>query len=261
MPEQREVIKNDFERAVNVYDRKYLNFFAKDLNDHYSLNVFNALKTGDIGVIEGTLKELSNTVNNFTLLIGLACVIIEKERLYEGSEFGVSYLRYADHLFENLNIPASTLSDSKIIVEQYLLHHKQLIKAGFKLRGNSSKLRYLSEALENHQEDEVFRRIVNDTHRSFVAWAQRKNIARASKPEPEMRVNAEIKGDKLFIDGKNILNFPKGLPVYMREMIMGDLVKTMSIREGGNTPYIIDTYDKGEQTAINNFLKQYRAKK
>jgi hypothetical protein len=44
-------------------------------------------------------------------------------------------------------------------------------------------------------------------------------------------------------------------------MVKTDLEKTFSIREGGNEPYIVGTYDRGEQIAIDNFLKQYRAKK
>ena len=258
---KQEIIRNQLESTVSTVDRKYLKYFTQDFNDRTSISVFNALKSKDINIIERELKNLSNTFNNFTLLIGLCCCIIEKERLYEGTEFGVSYFKYANHLFEELNIPVSTMSDYKITVEQYIQYHKQLAKAGFKWHGNSSKLRYLPEALENHQEDEVFNRIANDRLASFIAWAQRKNIARNAKPEPEIQVNAEIKGDKLFIDGKNILNFPKGLPKDMREMIREDLERTMSIREGGNTPYIIDTYGKGEQNAIDRFLKQYRAKK
>jgi hypothetical protein len=71
----------------------------------------------------------------------------------------------------------------------------------------------------------------------------------------------KIEGDKLLIDGKNILNFPKDVSPKIRELVSGDLEKTFSIREGGNQPFIIDTYGRGEQVAVANFLKQYRAKK
>jgi hypothetical protein len=36
---------------------------------------------------------------------------------------------------------------------------------------NSNKLLYLQEALENHQEEEVYNRIVNDTYKNFRIWA------------------------------------------------------------------------------------------
>jgi hypothetical protein len=260
---RQEVIQNAFEGegVLDVYDRKYLKYFSEDYTDRVSANVFNALKTKDINVIEDCLKDISNTTTNFMMLIGLSCLIIERERLYENTEFGISYLRYANHLFDDLNIPSSTLSEAKIIVEQYIDHYKQLTKAGFKLARNSVKLRYLPEALENHQEAEVYTRIVNDTFRGFREWAQRKNIARIHRPEPESRVDVEIKRDKLFIDGKNILNFPKGLSSDIKSMVAGDLNKTFSIREGGNVPFIIETYGKGEQSVIENFLKKYRAKR
>jgi len=245
---------------LDIYHRKYLKYFEDDFTDKASNNVFHALQSKDLGLIVDTLKELSNAASNFLLLIGLSCVVIERERLYENTEFGVSYMRYADHLFEELNISPSTLSASKIIVENFMAYYKQLTKAGFKLSRNSNKLLYLPEALENHQEDEVYTRIVNDTYKGFKDWAQRKNI-RIHKPGADLRVDAEIKGNKLIINGKNILNFPRGTSKEIKEMVRTDLQKTFSIREGGNLPHIIATYSKGEQSAIDHFLKQYRAKK
>lgn len=235
---KQEVIKNVFDSgsALDLYDKKYLKYFAKDCTDKVSLNVFNALKTRDISVIEDCLKDLTNSTSNYLLYIGLVCVVIERERLYEGTEFGVSYLNYANHILADFDIPTATLSEAKIIVENYIQYNKPLSKAGFKLSGNTKKLRYLPEALENHDENEVYNRIVNNTLREFVAWAQRKNIVRIiHKPESEIKVNVEVKGDKLFIDGKNILNFPKGISKDVQEYIRSDLEKTMSIREGGNS--------------------------
>ena len=259
---KNEVIRNDYDGAIDIYDRKYLKYFTEEYTDKVSRDVFSALKSRDINVIEDCLKDLSNTTSNFLMYIGLICLVIERERLYEGTEYGVSYLNYANHVFGELGIPITTLSDAKIIVEQYLTHYKPLTKAGFKLNRNANKLRYIEEALENHQENEVYNRIANDTFKNFRDWAQRKVIARiAHRPEPDMRVDVEIKGNKLLIAGKNILNFPRGTSRDVKEMVRSDLEKTMSIREGGNLPFIVDTYSRGEQTAIDHFLKQYRAKK
>jgi hypothetical protein len=261
---QQEVIRNEYEGssgALDVYDRKYLKYFTGAYTDKVSLDVFSALKTKDINVIEGCLRDLTNTTSNFLMYIGLICLVVERERLYEGTEYGVSYLYYTNHVLEGLGIPISTLSEAKIIVEQYVDHYKQLTKAGFRLSRNATKLLYLEEALRNHQENEVYNRIANDTFKNFYDWAKRKNIAHTHRPEPAIRVNVEIKGNKLFIDGKNILNFPRGTSKDIKEMVRSDLEKTMSIREGGNLPFIIDTYSKGEQTVIYNFLKQHRAKK
>jgi hypothetical protein len=259
---KQEVIVNAYENAVDVYHRKYIRYFANDFTDKVSVNVYNALRTKDIAVIENCLKDLANTASNFILHIGLICMVIENERLYEGTEFGSSYLSYAEHLFDNIDIPRSTMSETKTIVETYIQYNKPLVKHGFKLARNANKLRYLHDALENHRdENEVYARIANDTFRGFRDWAQRKSIARTPKPEPDIKIDAEVKGNRLFINGKNILNFPRGIPRDVKEMVRSDLEKTMSIREGGNIPFIIDTYSKGEQSAIYNFLKQHRAKK
>jgi hypothetical protein len=260
---KQEIIQNIFDglpeaAALDRIDKKYLRY-VQDFQGAAVQDAYTAFRTKDIGKIEKTLRKLAESRNTAAYLIGLGAVIIEREKLYRQAGY-TSYIEYTRHLFEDIDIPVSTLSDDKIIMEKFIDYHKPLLKAGFRLERNANKLRYLDIALENHDEDEVFRRIASDTFAAFRDWAQSRVITE-HKPEPETRVDVKIEGNKLLIDGKNILNFPKDIPPKIRELVSGDLEKTFSIREGGNQPYIIDTYDKGEQLAINNFLKQYRAKK
>jgi hypothetical protein len=257
---KQEAIQNIFDgsgAALDKIDKRYLRY-VQEFQGAAVNDAITAFRTKDISVIEGTLKKLAESRNTASFLIGIGAVIIEREKLYRDAGYN-SYLEYTRHLLEDLDIPVSTLSDDKIIMEKYIDYNKPLSKAGFKLERNANKLRYLEEALQNHDEEEVFQRIVSDSFRVFRDWAQRRVIGH--KPGPDIRVDVEIKGNKLLIDGKNILNFPKNLPENLRDMVKTDLEKTFSIREGGNEPYIIDTYGRGEQIAINNFLKQYRAKK
>jgi hypothetical protein len=262
MAKRQEAIQNVFEGstgALDKIDKKYLRY-VQDFQGAAVQDAVEAFRTKDISIIEGTLKKLADSRNTSSYLIGIGAVIIEREKLYRQNGYR-SYLEYTQHLLEDLDIPVSTLSDDKIIMERFIDYYKPLAKAGFKLERNANKLRYLDEALENHKnEDEVFSRIASDTFRGFRDWAQRRSMIE-HKPEPEIRVKVDIKGDKILIDGKNILNFPRDLSQNLRDMIKTDLEKTFSIREGGNHPYIIDTYGRGEQIAVDNFLKQYRAKK
>ncbi|GHV80172.1 hypothetical protein AGMMS49944_19630 [Spirochaetia bacterium] len=254
-------IKNVFDgdsTSVDKIDKKYLQY-VREFQDAAAVDALTAFKTKNLDTIERTLKKLAVSRSTASYLIGMGALIIEREKLYREAGYG-SYLEYTQHLLEDLEIPVSTLSDDKIIMEKYIDYNKPLAKAGFILAGNATKLRYLDAALQNHDEEEVFNRITNDTSRSFISWAQHPNIIK-HKPEPEVWVDVKIDGNKLLIDGKNILNFPKNTTPKIRKMISTDLGKTFSIREGGNIPYIIGTYDKGEQTAIENFLKKYRAKK
>jgi hypothetical protein len=257
---KQDAIQNIFDSpgaSLDRIDKRYLRY-VQEFQGAAVEDAVTAFRTKDISVIEGTLKKLAESRNTASFLIGIGAVIIEREKLYRAAGYN-SYIEYTRHLLEDLDIPVSTLSDDKIIMERFIDYNKPLSKAGFKLERNANKLRYLEEALQNHAEEEVFQRIVNDSFRAFRDWAQRRIIEH--KPEPEIRVDVKIKGNKLLIDGKNILNFPKDLPENLRDMVKTDLGKTFSIREGGNDPYIIDTYGRGEQIAIDNFLKQYRAKK
>jgi hypothetical protein len=258
---KQEVIKNLFdETAIEVYEKKYYKYLPVS-RDNFITSVLNAVSTRDLPTIENSLRPLANVSNNFMYVLGIVCYIIENERLYEGSEFGWSYLRYAEHLTEELNIPIATISEAKVLMEIYIQYNRPLVKAGFKMERNASKLRYLPEALENHREEEVYNRIINKNFRDFRDWAQKKSVAHRALPGPETRVNVTLDGNRLLVDGKNILNFPKGTNEKIMKMVSSDLERTFSIREGGNIPLIIGTYDKGEHTAIENFLKKYRAKK
>jgi hypothetical protein len=260
---KQDAIQNLFDNSLSAVssdkvDKKYLQY-VQQFQGAAAEDALNAFRTRDITKIEAALKNLAVSRSTASYLIGMGALIIEREKLYRPAGYR-SYLEYTQHLLEDLEIPDSTLSDDKIIMEKWIDYHKPLTKAGFKLEGNASKLRYLEAALENHDEQEVFNRIAHDTSRSFSAWARRPSVIE-HRPEPETRVGVKVEGDKLLIGGKNILNFPKDVPPKIRELVSGDLEKTFAIRESGNQPYIVETYGKGEQTSIENFLKKLRAKK
>ena len=260
---KQEIIQNVFDgpesRAiVERMDKKYLRY-AQEFQGAAVKDAITAFRTKDITIIEPTLKKLSDAQNTASFLIGMGAVIIERERLFKMAGYN-SYLEYAQHLFEDLDISISTLSNDKIIVERYIDYNAPLLKAGFKLERNSNKLLFLEEALQNHDEDEVYSRIANDSYRTFRDWAQRPAHI-AHKPGPDYYIDVEIRGNRLLVGGKNILNFPKDTPDKIKRLISNDLERTFAIREGGNTPYIVGTYDKGEQAAIDNFLKKYRSKR
>jgi hypothetical protein len=257
----QETIKNTFDEgmALDKYERKYLKYLDNFKTNKMAVEVFEAFRTKDLSTIEDTLKNLARTTNIHLYLIGIGCLIIEREGLYKAAG-STSYLEYAQkRLFPELNISDATLSDAKIIMETYIDNYKILSKSGFKLEGNAHKLKYLTQALANHDEEEVLNRLNNDSFRGFSDWARRSNVARL--PEPEPKVDIEIKGNRVFVNGKNILNFPRGLPKKTKDWISADLAKTFAIREGGGEPYITETYGRGEQIAIENFKKKYRAKK
>jgi ribosomal protein S8 len=162
----REVIKNEFDivpgaAAVDKIDRKYLRYVQEFQGTAFE-DAFNAFRTKDIGQIEQALKNLADSQNTALFLIGLGAMIIEREKLFIKAGY-VSYIEYTQHLFEEYDIPISTVSDYKIIMERYIDNYKPLSKAGFRLLRNANKLRYLDEALANHEAAEVFGRIIGLT--------------------------------------------------------------------------------------------------
>jgi hypothetical protein len=260
---KNDAIKNELDGSFSQLDklsRKYLRF-VKEYNqpDSIAESVFEALKSKDIEQIETSLSVVANNMRSNLLLIGLSCLIIEREDLYRKAGFR-SYLEYSGRLFEKLEIAPQTLSDAKNIMGAYIDHYKGLSKHDFKLGRNAHKLRYLDEALANHTNaDEVYNRAANATFREFVDWARRPPNTQLPPPEP--KVTIKIDGGKILIDGKNILNIPDSVPENIRENVTRDLSETFRIRASGNEPFIVETYGKGEQRAIDSFLKKFRSMK
>jgi hypothetical protein len=256
------VIKNEFDGAMgqsSKLDRKYLRYVKEyDTPDSAADKVFSALRAGDVGQIEASLIVVANNMRANILVIGLSCLVIEREGLY--IEAGCrSYLEYSGRLFEKLEIAPQTLSDAKIIMGAYIDHYKGLSKHGFKLGRNAHKLRFLADALANHADaDEVYERAARDTFREFADWARPK----AALPSPkEPRTEVVLRDGGILIDGQNILNIPETVPETVRQTVARDLAETWRIRAAGNEPFIVETYDAGEQRAIRSFLKKYRAGK
>jgi hypothetical protein len=205
------------------------------------------------------MLNIANNMHSNLLLLGLSCVVIDREGVYRKAGFN-SYLEYSERLFAKLEIARQTLSDAKIIVAAYIDHYKGLSKQNFQLGRNAHKLRFLEEALESHPDAaEVYSMAANSTFKEFVDYARRSD--KAAFPPPESRVTIKIDGGKIFIDGQNILNIPDAVPAKVKESVARDLAETFRIRASGNDPYIVDTYGKGEQRAIDSFLKKLRSQK
>ncbi|MDR3130292.1 MAG: hypothetical protein LBU18_01965 [Treponema sp.] len=99
------VIKNEFDGSVMQLaklDRKYLRCVKEyDQLDSVACKVFSALRAGDLEQIETSLAIVANNMRADILLIGLSCIIIEREGIYIEAGYR-SYLEYSGRLFEKL---------------------------------------------------------------------------------------------------------------------------------------------------------------
>lgn len=214
--------------------------------------------SGDLDLIEDAIKTFATQARSAIISIGLLCVAIDREHLYKQGGF-TSYLDYMQHLEDAANIPPQTLSDAKRIAETYLDHFQKLQQYNFRVVGNAHKLRFLDIAVERHGED-AYKKLIASSLREFQSWA-------ASDPSERSDVNKtllpKILVDKMriMVDGVSVLNFAPELPLDERTFLTGILGAAYKIRKTGNLPFILDTYDAGEQRAVMNFLKKRRASK
>ena len=258
---KKAVLKNEYDgplSQLNKIDRKYLRFVKEySQPDSIAEQVFEALKSKDIGQIESSLTTVANNMRANILLIGLSCLIIERENLYREAGYR-SYLEYSVVLFEKLEIASQTLSDAKNVIAAYIDHYKGLIKHNFKLGRNAHKLRYLEEALRNHANpDEVYHRVATATFREFVEWARLEKKRRLPPPMPKVR----IKSGRILVDGKKY----EDLPDVLKKTIEQDFTDIYAIRADGNEPVVTPAYDQREaralRKAIDTLLKQMRKKR
>jgi hypothetical protein len=85
--------------ARNRYDSKYFKYLGEA--GETSGNIIDAFRTGDISRIENAIKALADSMKTHIFLIGMGCVIIDREALYADAGFH-SYLDYAKHLEEDI---------------------------------------------------------------------------------------------------------------------------------------------------------------
>ncbi len=243
---------------VDKYEARYFKYLGtlRETGE----DIIAAFGSRDIKQIKKAIKNISNSINNHVVLIGLACVIIDREQLYIDAGYR-SYLDFVKVLYEETGLSPQSFSAAKIIVERYIDYNADLKKHGFTIDRNTNKLLYLEEALANHaNKADVFKHIAQDKFVDFVAYSKTPD-GRKALPSPEPKIRIKIDGGRILIDGKNILNIPDTVPENIRESVTRDLAETFRIRASGNEPFIVETYDRGEQRAIGIFLKKYRAGK
>jgi hypothetical protein len=241
------------------YDSKYFKYLGgvREAGG----GVIAAFKTKDVFKIESAMRGLADSMKSHIFLIGMGCVIIDREALYADAGYH-SYLEYAKHLYEETGLSPQTLSAAKIIIERFIDYNSELKRCGFGLENNSNKLLYLENALENHEDKaEVFKRISNDTFREFQAYARTPD----DEPAPQRPPEIKIEEGRILIDGRAVLNFPKEMPKKEKEALGGYLAEVYAIRAAGNAPLIVEAYDDGEarvlKRRIDALLKEIRSKK
>ena len=216
------------------YVSKYFKYLGKVQES--GTDIIEAFKSKDINEIEKAIKNLTNSIKNHIFLIGMGCVIIDREALYAEAGYK-SYLEYAKHLYQETGLSPQSISAAKIIIEKFLDYYSELRKYGFNLEYNSNKLLYLENALENHKNrNEVFERIANDTFRDFLAYA-RSPDKKAALPAPLPKI--KIKNGRITVDGKKY----EDLPEKTKQIVEQDFSELYAIRSSGNEPIITSVYD------------------
>ena len=244
---------------VDKYETKYFKYLG-NLRETGE-DIITAFGSHDIRKIKQAIKNISNSINNHVVLIGLACVIIDREQLYIDAGYK-SYLDFVKVLYEETGLSPQSFSAAKVIVERYIDYHSELKKYGFTIDRNTNKLLFLEAALANHaSKADVFKHIAQDKYVDFVAYSKTPDGQKALSPPSQPKI--KIERGKILVDGVNILNFPDTLPEPEKETLGKYLSEVYAIRAAGNEPLVVETYDEHEARTIKNriavLLKELRA--
>ena len=260
MVKQKAIVNQYNTSLVERYESRYFRYLGA-LRETGG-DIITAFSSHDITKIKQALKSISNSINNHIFLIGMACVIIDREQLYIDAGYK-SYLDFVKVLYEETGLSPQSFSAAKIIVERYINYNPELKKSGFTIDRNTNKLLFLEMALANHADrTDVFRHIAQDKYVDFVSYAKTQEGKKALPPPlPKIKVEK----DGILVDGVNILNFPEGLPVDEKEMLGKYLSEVYAIRSAGNKPLVIEVYDEKEARAlkkgIDNLIKAIRTQR
>jgi hypothetical protein len=258
---KRKAIANQYDgprSPVDKYETKYFKYLGTLWET--GADIIAAFGSHDIKQIKQAIKNISNSINNHVFLIGLACVVIDRERLYIDAGYK-SYLDFVKVLYEETGLSPQSFSAAKIIVERYIDYNAELKKHGFTIDRNTNKLLFLETALANHANRvDVFKHIAQDKYVDFVAYSKTPDGQKAL-PSPQPKIKIE-KG-KILVDGVNILNFPDTLPDPEKEALEKYLSEVYAIRAAGNEPLVVEAYDEREARTLKNriaaLLKEIRA--
>jgi hypothetical protein len=258
---KQKAIANQYDeprRMPDKYEAKYFKYLGT-LRET-GADIIAAFGSRDIAQIKQAVTNISNSINNHVVLIGLACVIIDREQLYIDAGYK-SYLDFVKVLYEETGLSPQSFSAAKVIVERYIDYNSELKKYGFSIDRNTNKLLFLETALANHaSKAEVFKRIARDKYVDFVAYSKTPDGQKAL-PAPHPKIKVE-KG-KILVDGINILNFTDALPKGEKETLGKYLAEVYTIRAAGNEPLVVEAYDEREARALKNritaLLKEMRA--
>jgi|GEM_PF-6387321 len=232
-------------------------YHLASMEDNRAANlIMAAVTTSEFSELVLTLKQFAAEARSSIFAMGLLCLIIDREQLYKKGGYR-GYYDYIAHVETEAEIPAQTLSDAKRIAEIYLEHFHKLEQQNFSVIGHAHKLRFLDAAVEHHGV-EAYKKIKTATFREFQRWAQEDETKPVEKPYTP---KVEIFEDQILVEGAPVLNFAESLPDEEKLLLGKYLDSIYRIRQNGNEPFLIDTYDTGEQYAILAFQKRYRAKK
>jgi hypothetical protein len=259
MAKERAIV-NRFDGAFPVAADKYEAKYFKHLGSVGKANhaLLEPIRKGDINSFEAAIKKMADSMRSHILIIGMCCVIIEREELYADAGYS-SYLDYAKHLYEETDLSPQSLSAMKIIIERFMDYSSELKQHGFILEKNSNKLLHLETAFENHKnKNEVFKHIANDMFRDFVDYA-RTTDTRRRLPPPIPKI--QIKSGKILVDGQDFDDLPQSV----KKTVENDFSEIYNIRAAGNAPVITPVYDEREARTLRNkidsFIKEIRKKR
>ena len=180
------------------------------------------METKDLSAIEENINKAVREMQNTKRRLFILLAQIKVDRLYEQAGFG-SFKEYVTS--KRLKISYNTALEYSRMGEILLKYKEQLERVDFCEEDGFKKLLFLDQALNNHKPEEVFKKIKEDSFKSFSRYSKparagfassvlkRKDQTNGPTREPEKWIFEE--NGKLFLNdntpGAELLTFNKQL--------------------------------------------------
>ena len=226
-----------------------------------SVDALDLFYNDNLEFIENGIRNLNDYSNKAWLLSSiLLYTLIYNKGLYVQS--GLSWNEYSKKARERLGLEPRDISEQLSAARFFIQHHAEMIRQGFDVSGSNRKLARAELATKLCGDFHVtIQHLVKDTWVEFNEWYSSFKTKKLLQPTEYKRDDIDIKGNKVYIQGKVAVSISDKISEQDRVRIEKYIGQIFEAIKQGYEPAIVPVYDDREAKNLFNLRDKYRQKK
>ena len=196
-------------------------------------SVVSLFYSNDLRELESGIIRLNRFAQESWLLSSLLLysVVYDKEKYRQS---GLSWNEYLHESRERLGIEQSAITYQLSAARFFIKHCNKIMESGWNPHGSARKLAMAELAYSLCGDlDETIRHMAKDSWAQFYKW-----YSSFKEKKPKEILEADIKGSKFYVGGKEAVTISDEIPDKDRRIIKDYLKQIFSIMQHGKEPVI-----------------------